>query len=77
MAIETRENNHMNTVLAEKVIPSSQTLQLVQGDITAEMTDAIVNAADEHLWHRVGVAGAIVLLGGHWNQTLSIFLSQH
>ena len=54
----------MNTVLAERILPSGQTIQIVQGDITAETTDAIVNAANEYLQHGAGVAGAIVRQGG-------------
>jgi O-acetyl-ADP-ribose deacetylase (regulator of RNase III) len=54
----------MNTVLAEKVVLSGPTLQLVRGDIIAEETGAIVNAANEYLQHGAGVAGAIVRRGG-------------
>ncbi len=54
----------MNKVLQERTLPTGQTLQLVQGDITAETTDAIVNAANAHLKHGAGVAGAIVRRGG-------------
>ena len=54
----------MNAILIERTLPSGQTLQLVQGDITAETTDAIVNAANEHLQHGGGVAWAIVRRGG-------------
>jgi O-acetyl-ADP-ribose deacetylase (regulator of RNase III) len=54
----------MNTVSAERVLSTNQTLQIVQGDITLEKVDAIVNAANEHLQHGAGVAGAIVRRGG-------------
>lgn len=54
----------MNKVLVERVLTGGGTLQLVQGDLTAEATDAIVNAANEHLRHGAGVAGAIVRKGG-------------
>jgi O-acetyl-ADP-ribose deacetylase (regulator of RNase III) len=54
----------MNTVLAEKQISSALGLQLVQGDITEEATDAIVNAANEFLQHGGGVAGVISRRGG-------------
>jgi len=54
----------MNTVLAQTVFSSGQTFQLVQGDITVETTDAIVNAANKVLQHGAGVAGAIVRRGG-------------
>lgn len=39
-------------------------LVLVQGDLTKEQVDAIVNAANEWLQHGGGVAGAIVRAGG-------------
>ena len=54
----------MNDVLKERVLSTGQTLQMVRGDITAETTDAIVNAANAHLQHGAGVAGAIVRGGG-------------
>jgi O-acetyl-ADP-ribose deacetylase (regulator of RNase III) len=40
------------------------TLELVQADITELTTDAIVNAANEHLAHGGGVAGVISRKGG-------------
>lgn len=54
----------MNQLLAEHVLPSNQTVQIVQGDITIEEVDAIVNAANEHLQHGGGVAWAILNKGG-------------
>jgi O-acetyl-ADP-ribose deacetylase len=39
-------------------------LTVVLGDITAQMTDAVVNAANNHLWMGSGVAGAIKAKGG-------------
>lgn len=40
------------------------TLEAVQGDITTCNVDAIVNAANNHLWMGAGVAGAIKRQGG-------------
>ena len=40
------------------------TLELIQADITELTTDAIVNAANEHLVHGGGVAGVISRKGG-------------
>jgi O-acetyl-ADP-ribose deacetylase (regulator of RNase III) len=54
----------MNTILVEHVLPLKQTIQIVQGDITTEDVDAIVNAANEHLQHGGGVAWAISKKGG-------------
>ncbi|MEW6403082.1 MAG: macro domain-containing protein [Chloroflexota bacterium] len=54
----------MNTVLVERIFPTGQTLQLIQGDITTEQVDAIVNAANEQLQHGGGVAWAISQKGG-------------
>ena len=54
----------MNTVEKERALPPGCTLQLVQGDITAEAVDAIVNAANQHLQHGGGLARAICACGG-------------
>lgn len=54
----------MNQAAKERIFSSGQKLQLTQGDITEEMVDAIVNAANAHLSHGAGVAGAVVRRGG-------------
>lgn len=51
-------------ILFEFSLPSGQTVRVVHGDLTEEQVDAIVNAANEHLAHGGGVAGAIVRKGG-------------
>ena len=43
---------------------SSRVLRVVEGDISARQTQAIVNAANNHLWMGSGVAGAIKRRGG-------------
>ncbi|HSL43862.1 MAG TPA: macro domain-containing protein [Anaerolineales bacterium] len=54
----------MNTLLAKHILPTGQEVQLVQGDITTEEVDAIVNAANEYLQHGGGVARTISKKGG-------------
>jgi O-acetyl-ADP-ribose deacetylase (regulator of RNase III) len=54
----------MSNFLAEKILPTGQSLQIAQGDLTLENVDAIVNAANEHLQHGGGVAWSIVRRGG-------------
>ena len=54
----------MNTVLRQKTFPAGGEFQIVQGDITQEQVDAIVNAANSRLQHGGGVAGVIVSRGG-------------
>jgi len=53
----------MAQVLAERLIGKC-TVQLVRGDLTAETSAAIVNAANSQLMHGGGVAGAIARSGG-------------
>lgn len=52
-------------ILFEHTTPAGRTIRVVQGDLTDEAVDAIVNAANEHLAHGGGVAGAIVRKGGY------------
>ena len=54
----------MNNVHKEHHFPNGQTIQIVQGDITTEKVDAIVNAANEQLQHGGGVAWTISKKGG-------------
>ena len=54
----------MNQILRQKAFPTGAEFQIVQGDITLEAVDAIVNAANHHLQHSGGVAGVIVRQGG-------------
>jgi putative ATPase len=54
----------MNSVLAEYTLETGQTIQIIQGDITIEEVDAVVNAANEYLQHGGGVAAAISNKGG-------------
>lgn len=46
------------------LIVNGREIHLLQGDITELEVDAIVNAANEHLAHGGGVAGAIARKGG-------------
>ncbi len=54
----------MNKLITQRKLSANQTLQIVQGDITIEAVDAIVNAANENLQHGGGVAAAISKKGG-------------
>ncbi len=54
----------MNQLLKEATLAGRAALQLVQGDLTEEQVDAIVNAANAPLQHGGGVAGAIARRGG-------------
>lgn len=54
----------MSKIILEKIIEKKFAVQIAQGDLTLEDTDAIVNAANEYLEHGGGVAFAIVQRGG-------------
>ncbi len=51
-------------LLKEIKLPGGKVARVIHGDITEEDTEAIVNAANSHLKHGGGVAGAIVRKGG-------------
>jgi len=55
----------LREILFEYQTESGQVIRVVRGDLTEERVDAIVNAANEHLAHGGGVAGAIVRRGGY------------
>ncbi len=55
----------MNREIASREVAPGKMVKLVQGDITREEVDAIVNAANSYLKHGGGVAGAIVRRGGY------------
>jgi O-acetyl-ADP-ribose deacetylase len=54
----------MSEIVRESKYNQEVTIQLVQGDLTVEHVDAIVNAANQYLQHGGGIAGAIVRVGG-------------
>src|SRR5688572_10003455 len=62
--LQSHKEAAMNIVLKEFLFPSGQRLQIVQGDLTQENVDAIVNAANARLQHGGGVAAAISRRGG-------------
>ena len=68
----------MSRLIVQHQLPSGQTLALYQGDLTEESVDAIVNAANAHLAHGGGVAGAIVQRGGpEIQQESDAWVKQH
>jgi O-acetyl-ADP-ribose deacetylase (regulator of RNase III) len=58
--------NHfvMTQPLRELTFPSGPRFQIIQGDLTQQDVDAIVNAANAQLRHGGGVAGIILRRGG-------------
>lgn len=54
----------VGAVIAERQAQGGAWMRVVVGDITEQRVDAIVNAANRHLAHGGGVAGAIVRKGG-------------
>ena len=53
-------------------MPKSKSIICQQGDITEAEVDAVVNAANNHLWMGAGVAGAIKRKGGKEIETEAV-----
>lgn len=54
----------MNIEIDKKEIIPGKYIKLIEGDITEEKVDAVINAANSYLKHGGGLAGAIVRKGG-------------
>ena len=54
----------MNQTVKTYIYPTGQKLLIVNGDLTSEKVDAIVNAANERLLHGGGIAALIARRGG-------------
>ena len=68
----------MSKILRQEQFPSGLRFQIIQGDITQEEVDAIVNAANAHLQHGGGVAGVISRAGGSEIQSESnAWIAEH
>ncbi len=68
----------MSSMIATYSLSPTTRLEIAQGDLTQEMVDAIVNAANRNLAHHGGVAAAIVQKGG-WSiqQESDAWIKQH
>jgi|TARA_B100000315_G_C14593845_1_gene597516 O-acetyl-ADP-ribose deacetylase (regulator of RNase III) len=58
------ELKHCKKIDPVKVKVGKASLEIIQGDISLQKTQAIVNAANNYLWMGSGVAGAIKKQGG-------------
>jgi O-acetyl-ADP-ribose deacetylase len=57
-------SDHLKSIYHLKSAIGHLTVEIIEGDIAAQATDAIVNAANNHFWMGAGVAGAIKRRGG-------------
>lgn len=68
----------MCLLIVDHTYPTGQHLQIIQGDLTRETGDAIVNAANDRLQHGGGIAGAILRSGGYEIQKESdLWIANH
>ena len=66
-----KEKININREDFKLLIDKRLLIEIIQGDITQERSDAVVNAANSHLRHGGGLAGAIVRSGGQVIQKVS------
>jgi len=65
-------------MLRTQPFPNNRVFEIVQGDITQERVDAIVNAANSQLRHGGGVAAIIARKGGRLvNQESRAWITEH
>jgi O-acetyl-ADP-ribose deacetylase (regulator of RNase III) len=57
-------SEHPKSIYNLKSAICNLTLEITEGDIAGQTTDAVVNAANNHFWMGAGVAGAIKGRGG-------------
>jgi O-acetyl-ADP-ribose deacetylase (regulator of RNase III) len=57
-------SEHPQSIYNLKSAICNLTLEITEGDLTSQTTDAVVNAANDHFWMGAGVAGAIKRRGG-------------
>jgi len=70
--------NKPSVIIHEHITPEGIKIQIRHGDLTEEVVDVIVNAANKHLDHASGVAGAINKKGGPMIQIESDqYISKH
>lgn len=68
----------MSHLKASYELSPTTRLEIAQGDLTQERVDAIVNAANQHLAHGAGIAGAISHAGGAViDQESAAWVQQH
>ena len=57
-------SDHPKSIYNLQSASCNLTIEITEGDIAGQTTDAVVNAANDHFWMGAGVAGAIKRRGG-------------